>query len=560
MNLKLTAIAISVAVTFATGCALKSETDKTFDNKVDKAVAVAEEATVMKSYTVSKTPSMAVVKAPISLESRLHESLKQKTVRYVKGSESVPLSAILESLNEQGVNIVSQISLDRYRYSGFSINDTDALTALEILTGTLGLDFSVEKMKNGEPLVYINSLAAESKRFNIGPRDIKSSMGTAKTGQSQQQSQAQGGEFQLSTTQIGGQTTAEISSSFNDDFWTNLKVELEERLLRPIPISSNRTDASDSQTSSGEIFEMIKLGSVVVNKSTGTVTVMAPRSIRRELMDYLDVIDAELNNSIILRGQIIVVTNTDEESQGIDWGGLRNTGEGVLAIGNDVLGNVSISSPGEFADVIGSNVLAPSLIGYQRADKVIRAFNGFLERDSRSKTMQMPVAQTASGTPVSISDVQNEFQIIVSTDQSTSQGGTTNTGAKNNIITFQYGTNLTLTPRVDAVRGIIRTDVNLQLKIKQGTAIYSQLIGSGELSPLELPIIKDLSIQGQALLKPGEVIVMGGQTVEVMEDNSGGITGLKDGVFSAFFGNKKGKRQTVTYYFLLSAYTVPYGN
>jgi type II secretory pathway component GspD/PulD (secretin) len=561
MNYRLSFASVAVSLAMLTGCAMKSESDPAFENKIGEAIKTAENATTLKAYTVSRTPSMAVVKTPISLEQRLHESLKQKKVRYTKGAESVPLNAILESLNEQGVNIVSQISLDRYRYSGFSINDTDALTALEILTGTLGLDFNVEKMKNGDALVYITSLAAESKRLNIGPRDVKSSISTTSAAANQQQSQTSQNEYQLSTTSIGGQAKADISSTFNDDFWTNLKLELEERLVRPIP----RADAQgvvDAGGMNSSMYDMVKLGSVVVNKSTGTVTVMAPRSIRRELMDYIEVIDAELNNSIILRGQIIVVNNTNEESQGIDWGGLRNTGEGVLAIGNDVLGNVSISAPGEFADVVGTSVVAPSLIGYQRADKVIRAFNGFLERDSRSSTLQMPVAQTASGTPVSITDVQNEFQIIVSTDQSTSEGGTTNTGAKNNILTFQYGTNLTMTPRVDAARGIIRTDVNLQLKIKQGTAVYSQLIAAGnsaELSPLELPIIKDLSIQGQAILKPGEVIVMGGQTVEVAEDNKGGITGLKDGAFSALFGSKKGKKQTVTYYFLLSAYTVPYG-
>lgn len=557
---KLTLLAVSIALT---SCTMgPSPSDDAFQKKVSEQAELAEKSIGEQGFTTSKTPTL-LDKTPISIEQRMHNSLRQKTVRYIKqGTTSVPLSAILESLSAQGVNVTSQINLDRYRYSGFSINDTDAVTALEILTGTLGLDFTVEKMSNGEPLVYINALNAETKRLNIGPRNVTAKMGTDNAGgqQQQQQQQQQQNDFQMSSSTIGGQTRAEVSNTMDDNYWVKLQQELEQRLSRPVPKVVGGVDGKAAD--SAEVFDFVKLGSVVVNGSTGAITVMAPRTIRREIMEYLDGLDQELNSSVILRGQVILVRNTKESSEGIDWGGLRNTGEGVIAIGNDVLGNVSISAPGEFADVIGNNVLSPSLIGYQRADRVIRAFNGYLERDGRSSTMQMPVAQTASGTPVTLTDVQNEFQIIVGTDQSTSEGGTTNTGASNNILTFQYGTSLTLTPRVDNEKGIVRTDVNLQLKIKQGTSQLSQLIASGdqaELSPLDLPIIKDLTYQGQALLKPGEVIVMGGQTVELFEDNKGGITGLKDGILGGLFGSNSKKKETVTYYFLLSAYTIPYG-
>lgn len=555
MMRKLTLLAVSIALT---SCTMgPSPSDDAFQKKIEGDVEVAEKALGEQAFTTSKTPKL-LDKKPISIEQRIHNSLRSKTVRYIKGSASVPLSAILESLSAQGVNVTSQINLDRYRYTGFSINDTDAVTALEILTGTLGLDFTVEKMSNGEPLVYINALNSETKILNIGPRNVNAKMGTdnSSTGQQQQQQQQQQNEFQTSSTSISGQTRAEVSNTIDDNFWPKLQQELEQRLSRPVP-------KVGSEDESAEMFDFIKLGSVVVNPSTGAVTVMAPRTIRKEIMDYLVNLDSQLNSSVILRGQVILVRNTKESSEGIDWGGLRNTGEGVIAIGNDVLGNVAISAPGDFADVVGSDVLSPSLIGYQRADRVIRAFNGYLERDGRASTKQMPVAQTASGTPVTLTDVQSEFQIIVGTDQSTSEGGTTNTGASNNILTFQYGTSLTLTPRVDHEKGIVRTDVNLQLKIKQGTSQLSQLIASGgqaELSPLDLPIIKDLTYQGQALLKPGEVIVMGGQTVELFEDNKGGITGLKDGILGGLFGNSSKKKETVTYYFLLSAYTIPYGD
>lgn len=562
MNFKLSAVLISLTLA---GCAGTNTTkDEELDSKVDETILTADKLLNQPAYTVSKTPKMAVSGGPVSVVDSNLNLLKNQTVRYIKGSESVPLSAILNSLNSQGINIVSQINLDRFRYSGFSINDTDALTALEILTGTLGLDFTVEKMSSGLPLVYINTLSAEVRRLNIGPRDVKSRMGTKSAGESLQTGQQQQqSEIQLSTSTIGGLASAEISSTFDDNFWAKLQTELEQLLLRPVPRSRSQASNSDAESDGNGMYEMMKLGHVVVNSSTGSITVMAPRTIRREIMAYIDDIDAELNSTVILRGQVILVNNDKQDSEGIDWGGLINTGEGILSVGNDVLGNVTMSLPGEFADIVASNVLSPSLIGYQRADKVIRAFNGYLERDSNTKTMQMPVAQTASGTPVNLSDVQNEFQILVSTDQSRSDGGTTNTGAKNNILTFQYGTNLTMTPRVDLARGLIRTDVNLQLKIKQGTGVYSQLIASGdsaELSPLELPLIKDISFQGQAILRPGEVIVMGGQKVELFEENKGGITGLKDGIFGGLFSQKKGKRQTVTYYFLLSAYTIPYGS
>lgn len=555
--------AVLVALFFALfGCANDHSAKKDeVRNQADEQLKTAEQLLTRNQYTQSDTPLLAVNKKPVSIEQNLFALLRQKKVSYQKGADPVPLAAILESLNAQGINIGSSIRLDSFKYQGFSINGTDAITALEILTGSLGLDFAVQKGFAGEPIVFINALTAETKRLNIGPRNLTSNMGTNSDGQGgqQQQQQQQQGSIQIPNTLLAADSTASIESKFQDDFWARLSEELNQRLTRPVPKQPKEGNAQDD----GQLYDFVKLGQVVVNSSTGSITVMAPRTIRQELMDYLSSIDNELNSTVVLRGQVIIVNNTDENTEGIDWSGLRNTGEGVIAFSNDVIGNTAISAPGEFADAIGSNALAPSILGYARADRVLKVFNGYLQKDSRTTTLQMPVAQTASGVPVNLSEVSNEYQIIAATNQATSAEGTTNTGVTNNILTFQYGTNLTLTPRVDYERGLIRTDVNLKLKIKQGSAVLNQVISSGNsarLEPLELPLIKDLSYQGQALVKPGEVIVMGGQKVDLISDNGGGITGLKDGLLGGLFGSKKKTKQSVTYYFLLSAYTVPYGS
>lgn len=549
-----------------------------------------------RSYTLIDTPP--VQPKAISKDSLMLDKLKEVKLSLVVGNEPISLKEVSRALEAQGLRVSSRINSDSYLYDGFSIRNTDALTVLEIISATTNLDFEVNETPSGEVFVTWVPLKAQSYKLNIGPRDNSMFMASNSGGgvnnlqgnnNQQDNNNQQGGSDGDSSNQqnsFGGSSnisTSSTSLSYVDQYWDNLQEELEQLMIRLVPVETNNTSRSvggqinslvDDQFSqqvistgaevsnNGEIFKEVKIGRVVPNPSTGNVTVMAPRSIRQEVIRYLQQEDAELNTMVVVRAQVLIVNDTDDQTRGIDWSAVATGGNGEFLFSNDVFGNVTVNQDAGFLDVIAQGATANTFLGYQNADRTIQAFLANLESITDTKTLQMPVAQTTSGVPVSLAVTEEEIEVLVSTQEGISEGGAVTGGANNQLVTFEFGTNIQLIPRYDAQRQFIRTRVNMDIQLRRGTALRNQVINTeGDVQQIELPLRGSVQYQGEALIRPGQLVVLGGQRAETIETTETGIPGLRNIPFlGKLFGTEREGVSEVTYYLLLSAEAVPYGS
>lgn len=592
---------VVITVGMLSGCAQKSEGDNPLSkreqtiNDTQEKMRRMIEGDSAKSYTLLEKPR--VVSKAIPKQSIALEKLSKLKLDLLVGSKAISLKEVSRALEAQGLRISSRVNSDRYLYDGFSVKKTDALTLLEIISSTTNLDFEINETSSGEVYVTWVPLIAESYKLNIGPRDNSLNMSASTGGNSSGSSQGSSSSSDSSSTNNSSSSNNDSGSNSNgtggsnnsstaslgyvDSYWETLKAELEDLMIRPIPIMNDARNGqqmqgmpgptgeypqpyinNSSQGSSEEMFREVKIGRVVINESTGNVTVMAPKTIRNQVINYLKQEDAELNTMVVVRAQVLIVNDSDNKTQGIDWSAIGTNGGNEFLVSNDVFGNVTINTAGDVLSTIAQGAISNTFLGYRNADKTIQAFLANLNSLTNTKTLQMPVAQTTSGVPVTLSVTEEEYQILVSTSEGISEGGAVTGGANNNLVTFTFGTNIQLVPRYDPQRQFIRTRVNLDIQLKRGVSLQNQVINtSGDVQQIELPLRGSVSYQGEALIRPGQVVVLGGQRAQTIQQTDSGLTFLKDIPFlGAFFGSESENETESTYYLLLSAEAVPYGS
>ena len=182
-------------------------------------------------------------------------------------TKPTPLSAVVEKLAAQGVNVSSDLPLDSYVYTG-RVNKTGADAALKTILGSVGLDYETDDVRK---LVIIKPMSSRSWFLNIGKRQSSfSSDGSAASTSSSSGSSSSGasaasgvstpsnisGGVTGTTAPMGGASgsatptgtammsgggsqiggTATVSSA--DDFWSSLAKELNKRLTVMVPRES----------------------------------------------------------------------------------------------------------------------------------------------------------------------------------------------------------------------------------------------------------------------------------------------------------------------------------
>lgn len=119
--------------------------------------------------------------------------------------DPIPANELIRMLKKQGINITTATALDEHTYSGFGVKDVDGETALNVLFGAMGLDYSV----NSEgKFVTITPLASKTFYLNLGNRQTYFGGGTENTGGSGS------GGGQSGTGNIGSsQSSSSVSST-----------------------------------------------------------------------------------------------------------------------------------------------------------------------------------------------------------------------------------------------------------------------------------------------------------------------------------------------------------
>lgn len=531
--------------------------------------------------------------------------LRAHRVDVQTGNSTVPLSQLLQVLSRQGINITSELPLDHYSYSGFSLTDMDAETALRTIVSASGLDYTVDAARQ---LVTIKPMSSRTWYLSIGNRKSSYASGT----ENQQQNASSGSEGGTSAESTG---RSQISSA--DDFWESLRTEMEARLTvmvaeppeqparnagsaaslplppmvipltpgsttpPPVPTVEARASAdgtvamtgtppalvaspSASQgtrpTSSPLSYVSKTVGSYAANPETGAVTVQAPHWILEDLEQYFKRVQEMYNTDLVFQGELLLLTTDSSRSEGIDissFATFANQRYGV-AFRNNALGGVTLSFPnGNLIPAVaaGQSALSGPLVGITSAVDGLQLFSAYLTNLGRVTSLQKPVLTTTSGVPADFRRTVTRYFNTVSQQAAAGGNGGAAVGTQNKLIAQDFGTILRVNPRIDVSTGLIRAQIELVQTSQAGVQNISQALTSGdgvEQVTSQLPIVSKIIYSGEALLRDGDLIVMGGQTEEGESMNRDGITHAMDSpALGGLFGKTMRKAERNVFYFAL---------
>jgi len=525
-----------------------------------------------------------------------------------------PLTAVVAKLGEQGLNIVCDLPLDSYFYVG-KINATDAEAALKSILGSSGLDFQADNVRK---LVLIKPMSSRTWTIPIGNRKSTYASDHGATSSNAQAPAwgapgtpgGSGGIPGMGIMPPGapaggmGQSSNSAASgtgvSSTDDFWPSLDRELGKRLTMLVPRSVSRIqqpgqpDAANAgmprpgpnvalpnpnmpppmgaPTPMGgmgaiatpgagtDFFVPRLIGQFSTNPETGSVNVQAPHWILSELDEYFKTVMDMYNTDITFQGEIVLVTNTRTDSEGMDVAafGRWASGRYGLAVSNNPLGGVTISGPSGSAGPIisaGNQAVGGGLAGltFRGATSAMDLFNAYLSQIGELSIIESPLVTTTHGVAGVFSTKETTYYNTVSQQAAAAGTGSAATATQNILVAVETGTELRINPRIDLATGLIRAQLTLNQIMKSGSQTLPQTISTGNSSQTintTIPNTKKQNVQGEILVRDGDLVVVGGQTVTNLTRDDNGLPG-EDGPLAGLFGVKKATRARQIYYFAL---------
>ncbi|VFM99402.1 MAG: type II and III secretion system protein [Candidatus Kentron sp. G] len=512
------------------------------------------------------TPSLQLPRPVV--EKRLPEEgawLRKKRVTIVQ-SEPIPAPEALKMLYAEGINIATTVPLENYLYAGFGIDNVRADIALRMILGSMGLDYDTDDENR---VITILPMPSKTWYLTLGNRTATYISSSSSSGSSEDG---------------GVSNSGERSVSVQEDLWARLGKELEVR-MKIMLLDPGQTDDAGGETAQGDetdpysdpysakdirynqgefSFAEKVIGRFSLNPETGAVFVQAPQWILDGLDTYIGRIRNQYDTVIGFQGQVLLVTTTQEKSEGLDlaaFGDFLSSNGLSFAWSHNPLGGITITEPTENS-AVNVTLDDPDQIGTTRAGLVnssnsLRVFNNYLSSFGKVTVAQRPMISTTSGIPAEVSKFQVRYYNTVTQTTSTGDSGAAALGTENTLVPVEFGTLLRILPHYDPDKDIVRTRVVLQQKLNAGTQEQKQFLtltareGFREVIT-EIPIVTHLDISGELLLRDGDLVVVGGQTEHTESDDDAGIMGTeKNRWLSPVTRTKKRSGQVSTYFFAL---------
>ncbi|QHS09122.1 type II secretion system protein GspD [Sinimarinibacterium sp. NLF-5-8] len=522
--------------------------------------------------------------------------LKTRRITFSEPKTAIPVSELVRMLRDQtGVNITSQLPLGDYLYQGYGLTDVDGITAMDTIFGSLGLDYELD---DRHQVVRIIPVSERSWTLTVGPRTTAFSSSTssgsaaASSGASSSSSSGEGGLEGVVSSSANNSSEGSISISQSEQFWEALQAEIESRLTHLVPVSAKygtrAVDAappvslddwpegtagtsaplrvqSIAATSSGntDLFREVKVGRLSINAVNGTITVQAPRNVLTKIGHYIDSIENRMGTMLEFEGRLILVSNNTSKSEGVDLSAFRAFAENKygLVFRNNALDGLTVSKPPAFA-ASSASAISGNLLGVINNDTLnpMQVFMAFLESQGKVTTMQRPKLSTTSGVPVSTSQFDRTYVNIVSEQNQASGIAGAVASRQNTLLPFEFGVSLNISPRYDPVNSQVRAMISLTQIVQSGNIEVDQFVsgagGEAQAIRTAIPLDRRIEYQGEAILKDGDLIILGGQTVENTQDNQSGITGLsRIPVLRHLFGRTEAVKSESVSYFALQVKT-----
>jgi len=604
--LKRTAITVAIALTLS-GCLSvpKGQRGNSFEDtmaEIETLKKASENSQKNQRIQIKDGPLMTGKRIPLRRYPWLADKrIDLKLNRPVSGHE------IVRMLHERGLNITSVMPLDSFTYAGYGFNSVDAETALRLIFPAMGLDYSVD---NERRIITIVPMRSKTWTLNITPGKnssyTSSSMeGSMDVGASLAQSlnQASQGGSSGSTMQkmngqgndSGRQGDSKIESK--SKFWESLRAELESRVSVLMPVQSGMVSSSmpimnssgqpmeingmpplplpggsvptarggSSSGSAGDIYKPQQLGRVAVNPDTGSVTVQGPHWLIDEIDEYMAGVEREFNTSIHFEGRLILVTTTREKSEGLDLTAFASLANGKLGmiINSNPVGGIILSGGQAIGNPVkmttGSKAIGTTGLGFTKLKgNPANLFINYLSTIGDVKVTQRPMITTTSGTPAEVSRIETDLFSQVSQESVAGNYGGGSVATRNTQIPIRFGTLLRVNPKIDLETGLIRTQITLNVAVPGTVKTIDQYLTDSVKGtttvPTQITLPSNIDYNGEALLRDGDTIIIGGQVEENDQDTGGGLWGYDQaGPLAGLIGSTKRTQKVQTYYLVLTA-------
>lgn len=315
-------------------------------------------------------------------------------------------------------------------------------------------------------------------------------------------------------------TSSSIITTTNTDFWTGLA-----NTVRTII-------GSDSGRS------------VVVDPQAGLVIVRAMPAELRDVENYLDTAQQNLQRQVILEAKVIEVQLNDEFQSGIDWAGLaRNNTEALFAGQAGIInGSPGVLSPdtGDFdtANLLGSASDSPFNNVFTIAGRAnnFGAIIRLLNNQGEANVLSSPRVATVNNQKAVIKVGSDEFFV---TDVSSSTNSTTSTTTTTPNITltpFFSGIALDVTPQISADKEVI---LHIHPSVSEVNDQTKNITVAGQTQSLPLANSQVRESDSVVRAKDGQVVVIGGLMQNGSNNNKADIPGLGDiPILGSLFGQR----------------------
>ena len=417
------------------------------------------------------------------------------------------------------------------------------------------------------------------------------------TGGSQQGMQAGGLGGQQQSSQIsstsnmqsganGANSSSSTSISNSEDFWGGLDKELNSRLNVPVPVSRQQAQAfggtpttpfsipgmampnvpnqlvpaqasPNTDAQSGDLFARKRIGYHSLNPDTGAITVTAPYWVLNDLDTYIKRIQKTYNTELIFEGEVVLVNSIKMNSESIDLQHLAKWANGRYGavVANNSLVGVTLSFPnGNIPSAAaGSQSVGGPLLGIISRPDGLQIFNDYLAEMSRFSVKETPTVATTHGVPGVFNTLQPKIYNTVTQQVAVGNTGGAVAGIQNIPQTKEFGTKLAVYPQYNVGTEIVRAIIDLKTIIYAGDYSLPQQLATGN-SIQEvrstIPQEKKFFVNGEVLLRDGDLIIVGRQASDVLQTDENGLP-IGEAPLGGIFGKKQSNKSSGMYYFAL---------
>lgn len=410
-----------------------------------------------------------------------------------------------------------------------SLKDVTVPEVMEVVRNVYGYEY--ERTRTGYQVLpkrlqsrtlrvsYLNLLRSGKSRTRVSSGQVSERAGTSGTGTGGQASE--GGNI------VKTEPSTEIETETSSDIWS----ELEEALRAIVGDGEGR--------------------SVVISPQTGVIVVRAMPGELRDVEEYLETAQGNLNRQVILEAKIVEVELSDQYQSGINWTLLGDSDNKSGLVGN--IGGGSIFDNG-VAETAGQTItlgpgnpitsLETSAFGGAFAAALnLNDFNAFielLETQGDAQVLSSPRVATVNNQQAVIKVGSDEF-FVTGVSSSTTTGTAVTQSRDVTLTPFFSGIALDVTPQIDA-QG--RVTLHIHPTVSEVTDQTKEIIVGGVSE--RLPLARSTVRESDSIIQAhsGQVVVIGGLMKNEVNRDQAGTPGLsKLPLVGGLFGHR---RETTT--------------